>query len=47
MNKTFYLETLGCQMNEYDSEKISGLLYSQGYFETLAREEADLIIFNT
>jgi tRNA-2-methylthio-N6-dimethylallyladenosine synthase len=34
-------------MNEYDSEKISGLLNSQGYMETTLRDEADLIIFNT
>ncbi|HAE43096.1 MAG TPA: tRNA (N6-isopentenyl adenosine(37)-C2)-methylthiotransferase MiaB, partial [Clostridiales bacterium] len=47
MNKQFYIETFGCQMNEYDSEKISGLLNSQGYMETTLREEADLIIFNT
>jgi tRNA-2-methylthio-N6-dimethylallyladenosine synthase len=34
-------------MNEYDSEKISGLLNSQGYLETTDKEEADLVIFNT
>ncbi|KUK73474.1 MAG: (Dimethylallyl)adenosine tRNA methylthiotransferase MiaB [Clostridiales bacterium 38_11] len=47
MNRQFYIETFGCQMNEYDSEKISGLLNSQGYMETTLRDEADLIIFNT
>lgn len=47
MNRQFYIETFGCQMNEYDSEKISGLLNSQGYLETTLRDEADLIIFNT
>lgn len=47
MNKQFFIETFGCQMNEYDSEKISGLLYSQGYLETTEKKEADLIIFNT
>jgi tRNA-2-methylthio-N6-dimethylallyladenosine synthase len=34
-------------MNEYDTEKISGLLYSQGYSETMEKNNADLIIFNT
>lgn len=47
VNKKFFIETFGCQMNEYDSEKISGLLYAQGYQEILNKNEADLIIFNT
>ncbi len=34
-------------MNEYDSETICGLLYSQGYLETMDKKDADLIIFNT
>ncbi|SHI70563.1 tRNA-i(6)A37 thiotransferase enzyme MiaB [Dethiosulfatibacter aminovorans DSM 17477] len=47
MNKQFFIETFGCQMNEYDSEKICGLLYSQGYLETMDNRDADLIIYNT
>ena len=31
MNKTYKIMTFGCQMNENDSEKISGLLKNMGY----------------
>ncbi|HCW54322.1 MAG TPA: tRNA (N6-isopentenyl adenosine(37)-C2)-methylthiotransferase MiaB [Clostridium sp.] len=43
----YYIETWGCQMNEEDSEKISGMLKTQGYTQTENREEASIIIFNT
>ena len=43
----YYIETWGCQMNEEDSEKISGMLKTQGYTQTEVREEASIIIFNT
>ena len=43
----YYIETWGCQMNEEDSEKISGMLKTQGYTQTDDREEASIIIFNT
>jgi tRNA-2-methylthio-N6-dimethylallyladenosine synthase len=43
-----YLRTYGCQMNEYDSEKISDVLRAAEGFEPAARpEDADLIVFNT
>jgi tRNA-2-methylthio-N6-dimethylallyladenosine synthase len=43
-----YLRTFGCQMNEYDSEKISDVLRAAEGFEPAARpEDADLIVFNT
>jgi len=43
-----YLRTFGCQMNEYDSEKIADVLRaSQGAERTERPEEADLIVFNT
>ena len=29
--KTFYLETFGCQMNAHDSEKVIGTLQQEGY----------------
>ena len=38
--KTFYIETLGCQMNKSDSEKIAGSLYNIGYEEVSKPEEA-------
>ena len=47
MGKLF-LRTFGCQMNEYDSEKIAGVLErSEGLEPTERAEEADVIVFNT
>ena len=46
-NLRYIIETWGCQMNEEDSEKISGMLKSLGYSPTEQRENADIIIFNT
>src|SRR4029077_16225356 len=43
----FHVTTFGCQMNEHDSERIKGMLESLGYAEAPAREDADLILFNT
>lgn len=45
--KKFYIETWGCQMNEEDSEKLSGMLKISGYEKTENKKTADLIIFNT
>jgi tRNA-2-methylthio-N6-dimethylallyladenosine synthase len=43
-----FLRTFGCQMNEYDSEKISEVLRAAEGLERAGRpEEADLIVFNT
>ncbi|SKA76655.1 tRNA-i(6)A37 thiotransferase enzyme MiaB [Clostridium sp. USBA 49] len=51
MNKSnilkYFIETWGCQMNEEDSEKLSGMLKSLGYIRTNKKEEASIIIFNT
>ena len=44
---TFYLKTMGCQMNEHDSEVITGILMSLGYVSTDSVDEADLILYNT
>jgi tRNA-2-methylthio-N6-dimethylallyladenosine synthase len=46
-NKTFYLETFGCQMNVHDSEKVIGTLVSEGYRQVPTVEEAGLILYNT
>jgi tRNA-2-methylthio-N6-dimethylallyladenosine synthase len=43
----YHLTTFGCQMNEHDSEHMRGMLEALGYSEAPAREEADLILFNT
>ena len=45
--KTFYLETFGCQMNVHDSEKVVGTLISQGYRQVSTVEEAALVLYNT
>lgn len=47
LNQTFHISTYGCQMNEEDSEKISGMLKRIGYSNTEVKEDADIIIFNT
>jgi len=46
-DKTFYLETFGCQMNAHDSEKVIGTLQHQGYRQVESEEEAGLILYNT
>lgn len=43
----FYLETYGCQMNEYDSELVRSILLGSGYGETEDPESADVILLNT
>ncbi|GAB6170258.1 tRNA (N6-isopentenyl adenosine(37)-C2)-methylthiotransferase MiaB [Clostridium carnis] len=43
----YYIETWGCQMNEEDSEKLSGMLKRIGYTKTEVIEEAGIIIYNT
>lgn len=43
----YYIETWGCQMNEEDSEKLSGMLKSIGYSKTDDLKEAGIIIYNT
>jgi tRNA-2-methylthio-N6-dimethylallyladenosine synthase len=45
--KTFYLETFGCQMNAHDSEKVIGTLRHEGYRQVESEEEAGLILYNT
>ena len=45
--KTFFIETFGCQMNVHDSEKVIGTLVSQGYRQVDSVEQADLIFYNT
>jgi tRNA-2-methylthio-N6-dimethylallyladenosine synthase len=47
-SKKVFIRTFGCQMNEYDSEKMSDVLRTeQGYTQTDSVEEADLILLNT
>lgn len=43
----YYIRTFGCQMNEHDTERIAGLLESDGMVPTDSVEDADLIVLNT
>ncbi len=48
MTKKVFIKTFGCQMNEYDSDKMADVLgAAQGYEPTDDPEAADLILFNT
>ena len=46
-NLKYNIFTMGCQLNENDSEKLSGMLSKMGYVETDDMHDADFIIFNT
>jgi tRNA-2-methylthio-N6-dimethylallyladenosine synthase len=47
MSKTFFLETWGCQMNDLDSQRLSGSLKLLGYRRVDDERHADLILLNT
>ncbi|HYF41725.1 MAG TPA: tRNA (N6-isopentenyl adenosine(37)-C2)-methylthiotransferase MiaB [Ramlibacter sp.] len=48
MSRKVFIKTFGCQMNEYDSDKMADVMgAAQGYEPTQDVEEADLILFNT
>ncbi len=48
MSKKVFIKTFGCQMNEYDSDKMADVLHAaRGYEPTTDVEQADLILFNT
>jgi tRNA-2-methylthio-N6-dimethylallyladenosine synthase len=48
VSKKLYIKTMGCQMNEYDSDKMADVLYeSHGYELTSNPDDADLLLVNT
>ncbi|WHZ10505.1 MAG: tRNA-i(6)A37 methylthiotransferase [Burkholderiaceae bacterium] len=48
MSKRVFIKTFGCQMNEYDSDKMLDVLHAaEGYEATENVDDADLILFNT
>jgi tRNA-2-methylthio-N6-dimethylallyladenosine synthase len=47
VEKTFYIETFGCQMNAHDSEKVVGVLLEKGYREVDTPESASYVFYNT
>ena len=48
MAKKLFVRTFGCQMNEYDSDKMADVLAaSESIVKTDTPEDADIILFNT
>ncbi|RMF76661.1 MAG: tRNA (N6-isopentenyl adenosine(37)-C2)-methylthiotransferase MiaB [Acidobacteria bacterium] len=47
MNRRYWIETWGCQMNEHDSEKLSGTLEGLGWQPAPGPFDADLVLLNT
>ena len=45
--KQVYIETMGCQMNKSDTERMLGMLAHFNYVETKEPHEADLLMINT
>jgi len=43
----YLIRTFGCQMNEHDSERIAGLLESNGYAATEEATDAEIVVLNT
>ena len=46
-NLSYSIFTMGCQLNENDSEKICGMLEKMGYSKTEDMKQADFVVFNT
>jgi tRNA-2-methylthio-N6-dimethylallyladenosine synthase len=47
MSKKIYVQTYGCQMNQYDTERILRVMARRGYEQTGSIDSADLIVLNT
>ncbi|MBR1825878.1 MAG: tRNA (N6-isopentenyl adenosine(37)-C2)-methylthiotransferase MiaB [Alphaproteobacteria bacterium] len=47
VSEKYYIKTFGCQMNVYDSSRISDMLQKEGYEPTVKQTEADIVLFNT
>ena len=45
--RTYFIRTFGCQMNEHDSERIAGLLESDGMTRVDQAGDADVVVLNT
>lgn len=45
--RSYVVRTYGCQMNEHDSERISGLLEADGYVRAASQDDADVVVLNT
>jgi tRNA-2-methylthio-N6-dimethylallyladenosine synthase len=47
VDRTYFIRTFGCQMNEHDSERIAGVLEADGLAAAASLEDADVIVLNT
>ena len=47
MSHRVYVQTFGCQMNEYDTELVRSLLKERGFVFTPFPEQADVVLMNT
>jgi tRNA-2-methylthio-N6-dimethylallyladenosine synthase len=47
MSRSYIVRTYGCQMNEHDSERISGLLEADGLVRAESEADADVVVLNT
>ena len=47
MSRTYFIRTFGCQMNEHDSERLAGLLESEGMEAVDSADHADVVVLNT
>lgn len=47
MMKTYFIETLGCKVNHYESEAVDEILQDEGYERVIDKSEADIVIINT
>src|SRR3954468_22045294 len=45
--KKLFVKSYGCQMNVYDSHRMADTLAPEGYVETAAPDDADLLVLNT
>jgi tRNA-2-methylthio-N6-dimethylallyladenosine synthase len=45
--RSFHIITFGCQMNEHDSERMSGILEAQGFVPAASADDAEIVILNT
>ncbi len=47
MQRKYFIQTFGCQMNQADSEKINMILLQSGFLKSSSLHDSDLVIFNT
>ena len=45
--RSYIVRTFGCQMNDHDGEKLTGLMLRDGYEEVRSSKEADIVLLNT